>query len=234
MEASKANLLIAGDSAILVEWQSNGISEDVYGQVTALYNNLCEAPVEGITEMVPAYASLTVYYDPKAIDLYQLLSILKQRTGSLCGRINREARTVTIPVLYGEEFGPDLEYVAFLTGLSASEVVSLHASRIYTVFMLGFTPGFPYLGTLDPKIVVPRRSTPREAVVAGSVGIAGHQTGIYTISSPGGWHILGRTPLRVFEVEREDPFLLHPGDRVVFQPITRDEFDRVAKSASGS
>ena len=180
--------------------------------------------VPGVIECVPGFTSLTVHYDPLAAPLERALPAL---LGGLEEGREGEGRWVEIPVCYGGDAGPDLEAVAALHGLAADEVVALHAAAEYRVHLIGFVPGFPYLGGLDPRLHTPRRDTPRTAVPAGSVGIGGGQTGIYPIESPGGWQLIGRTPAALFDVRRDPPSLLRAGDHVRFRPVDADEFRRL-------
>jgi len=179
----------------------------------------------GVTDLVPAYATLTVHYDPalwagRGAPPHQALrEELLRIWGRARARAPGKARRVELPVCYGGEFGPDLAEVASRCGLSEAEVVRRHSAAVYRVYMLGFAPGFAYLGGLDPAIAAPRRETPRLKVPAGSVGIAGMQTGIYPLETPGGWQIIGRSPMRLFRPGQEDPCLLRPGDRLRFAPI---------------
>ena len=195
----------------------------------------------GLVEYVPAFASVAVHYDP-----YQ---IWKKRTASekghvslfetVCGRLERKleeltddalegnlsSRHVKIPVLYGGEHGPDLTDVARLHAMTEEEIVAIHSGGSYKVYMIGFAPGFPYLGGMSERIASPRHQTPRTVIPAGSVGVAGRQTGIYPLATPGGWQLIGRTPFVLFNPHREKPSLLQAGDRVTFVPITRAEYE---------
>jgi inhibitor of KinA len=145
-----------------------------------------------------------------------------------------KSRIVEIPTVYGDEWGPDLNDVAAYHNLSPEEVVSIHSGSTYLVYFMGFTPGFPFFGGMSEKIATPRLASPRVSIPAGSVGIANNQTGIYPVSSPGGWRLIGRTPLQFYNPEREQPFLLNPGDYVKFKPINRDQFETIkAKVESG-
>jgi KipI family sensor histidine kinase inhibitor len=182
------------------------------------------ATIPGVMEVVPTYRSATIYFNPLLADR----ASLTERVHALLAETTREPlrppTTHRIPVFYGGNTGPDLTEVAERARLTCAEVIALHASVIYRVYMLGFSPGFPYLGTVPDRIATPRLSTPRKLVTEGSVGIAGAQTGIYPQDSPGGWRIIGRTPVRLFSLIRPKPFLLAPGDRVQFVPIDEKEF----------
>ncbi len=177
-----------------------------------------EAPIRGVEEIIPSYRSILIAYDPLVVGFKDLTYQVKSIEKNLSRGKILEHRRVEIPTLYGGKFGPDLDFVASLHGLTPEEVVRIHTSQDYLVYMLGFTPGFPYLGNLE-EIATPRLKTPRIKVPAGSVGIAENQTGIYPIESPGGWQIIGRTPLKLFNPLRPPHFLLAAGDMVRFIPI---------------
>ncbi|MGH8079136.1 MAG: 5-oxoprolinase subunit PxpB [Lysobacter sp.] len=183
-----------------------------------------------LRDLVPAYASVAVFFDPFAIDAMHVRQWLLAQYESMAGSSGdtpaADARIVEIPVVYGGEFGPDLHDCAQQLGLSPQALIDRHSGSLYTVAMIGFAPGFPYLSGLDPTLALPRLSTPRTEVAAGSVAIGGAQTGIYPHPGPGGWRLLGRTPLRLFEPARATPSVLQAGDRVRFRPIDADEFAR--------
>jgi len=182
------------------------------------------AAIPGLLEVVPTYHSATIYFDVLLTDAAMVTAHLRSLLETSFPAIDRARTTHRIPVCYGGDLGPDLIDVAERTGLSSSDVIMLHTSVMYHVYMVGFAPGFPYLGTVPDPIVVPRLQTPRKEVAAGSVGIAGSQTGIYPQSSPGGWRIIGRTPLRLFDLNRPQPFLIKVGDEVQFTPVDREEY----------
>lgn len=212
-------LLPAGDAAVLVQFGKQ-IDVSINRQAHALAGALLNDPLPGIVELVPGYATLMVHYDPAVLPYEQVTEWLR-RNLSQREVLSFQAREVEIPVVYGGEYGPDLEFVAAQNGLRIEDVIRIHSSPAYLVAMMGFTPGFPYLIGMDPAIAAPRLETPRVRVPAGSVGIAGGQTGIYPLDSPGGWRIIGRTTLRLFDLQREPPFLLAPGDIVRFVPVAR-------------
>lgn len=222
----KAKVLPVGERAILVEF-GDDISPDLQAQVAALAQLLEDDPHAALAEWVPTYRSLLIYYDPQLAPYGQLAAWLEESLGRAQVKAPAPARRVTIPVLYGGAMGPDLEAVAAHTGLNSRQLIELHQAPDYLVYMLGFLPGFPYLGGLDPRLYTPRLSTPRTRVAAGSVGIADKQTGIYPLSSPGGWQLIGRTPLRLFDQSREQPFLLRAGDILSFRAIDEEEFAQV-------
>ena len=175
--------------------------------------------------LIPSYRSLLIQYEPLILSTEKLETSLRQLLPGLGEMISPSGRIVTIPVHYGGSFGPDLSEVAEYHGMTPSEVIALHSAVTYQVYMIGFTPGFPFLGGLDPRLHTPRKKTPREKVPAGSVGLADQQTGIYSLDSPGGWRLIGRTPVKLFDLSREEALFLRAGDRVLFQPITEKEFD---------
>jgi KipI family sensor histidine kinase inhibitor len=207
-----------GDSAVTIII-GKGISRDLSHEVLRIAETLQSAPM--IDEVVPAYASLTLFYDPLAVTYAELLEVigpLVERSQLDPAAATTDApRTVHIPVRYD---GEDLAEVAERTGHSLNEVVALHSEREYHVYIIGFVPGFAYLGELHPSLVLPRRSAPRKRVPAGSVAIAEAQTGVYPFSTPGGWHLIGRTDVKMFDSTSSEPALLRVGDRVVFDPVS--------------
>lgn len=217
--------LPCGDRAVTVEWGST-IDEHINRQVHAFARKVEELFHPAITEVVPTYRSATVHYRPEVFsyeELNQLLAPLAQGSAEEA----EELPVVKIPVCYGGEYGPDLEEVAQHCSLTPEEVIARHTAPTYRIYMLGFTPGFPYLGGMDPSIAAPRRKEPRIHIPAGSVGIAGEQTGVYPIVSPGGWQLIGRTPLRLFDPQREQPILLSAGAGIRFVPIDEETFRKM-------
>lgn len=204
-----------GDSAILIQL-GDAIDPALNQRVHALSALLQTSPA--VIETVPAYCTVLVHYDPFATTYNQIKTIIEEKISLLDDSTHRPSRRLEIPVLYGNASGLDFEPVATTLALSPSELIRLHSEREYTVYMMGFTPGFPYLGILNEKLTLPRMSTPRTHVPAGSVAIAGSQTGIYPVDSPGGWHIIGHTPLKLFDPTSDTPFLFAPGDTVKFIP----------------
>jgi inhibitor of KinA len=215
-------LLLAGDSALVVEF-GDEISQEVNRKVHALADALGKNALSGLGELVPTYRSLLLHYDPRRLSCDEVVAFVSEVLQECEEQPSPKARVVEIPVVYGGEFGPDIEFVAEHNGLSIEEVIRLHAGAAYTVYMLGFTPGFAYLGGMPEAIATPRLETPRTLVPAGSVGIAGAQTGIYPIATPGGWRLIGRTPLELFDPEGDPPTLLRAGDKVRFVPISEEE-----------
>jgi len=226
-------LRTAGEGGLVVEL-GDVIDPELNARVHRLAREVRARLGERIIEVVPTYRSLLVRHDPLRVPRRGLERELEALLAELPAgpEAASAARTVHVPACYGGELGPDLDFVARHAGLEAREVVELHASATYQVFMLGFTPGFPYLGGLSPRLATPRLETPRQRVDAGCVGIGGVQTGIYPVASPGGWRIIARTPLRLFDPGAPAPFLLAPGDRLRFVPIERGEFDDVARQVA--
>jgi KipI family sensor histidine kinase inhibitor len=212
-----------GDRGLLLEF-GDEISAEINEKVRKMALATQAEPLEGIIEVVPTYRSLLVLYNPLVIPLEELKKRLKQLEAGLKEISFPDSKLTRIPVLYGGTYGPDLGKVAEYVRLAVEEVIRLHCSKPYFIYMIGFMPGFPYMGELPEALVTPRLKTPRLIVPAGSVAIAQRQTGIYSMESPGGWQILGRTPVRLFHPEREPPALLRMGDLVQFYPITEREF----------
>jgi inhibitor of KinA len=221
----------AGDAALVAEFEDR-IDPDLNARVVALADAIVRERIAGLRDVVPTFRSVAVYFDPLTTDLDRLSARLHELSSSVTSVADECGVPVEIPVCYGGEFGPDLEQVARYAGITAGEVVTRHAARGYRAYMLGFLPGFAYLGVVDRRIAAPRRTTPRVAVAAGSVGIAGSQTGVYPRSSPGGWNIIGRTPLVMFEPSRENASLVTAGVSVRFRPIDRAEFDFMSHQAA--
>lgn len=224
-------IVAAGDSALIVEFEAR-IDPVVNARAIALADALQGARMTGLRDIVPTYRSVAIYFDPLRTDhdaLVALIDTLAARSGA---NETADRPPVQIPVCYGGEFGPDLASVAAFAHLSEDEVVQLHTGATYRVFMLGFVPGFAYMGIVDERIAMPRHSTPRVRVPLGSVGIAGVQTGIYPAETPGGWQLIGRTPAKPFDAAREEPFLLKAGDAVQFVAIDRAEFTQRSASLS--
>lgn len=213
----------ASDQALLV-YVGEEVGLPAHQRVLKLLRSLQAKPPAWLRNLQPAYCSLLVTFDPCLVDHSEVRSTVhdyERRTDT--GR-SIKPKTVEIPVCYGDEFGPDLEIVASAHRLSRTEVIQLHCSQTYHSYFLGFAPGFAYLGDVPPEIDTPRLAVPRKVVPAGSVAIAGRQTAVYPFSMPGGWRLLGRTPLALFRSDRKPMQLVSIGDHVRFRPISRDEF----------
>lgn len=219
-----------GDRAVMITL-GNAINEATHRRVRAVTARLADRPPAGVVDVVPAFASVAVHYDPLVLadgaassPYAAMAAALETLLADVTDDALPPPRLVDIPVCYGGELGPDLESVAARHQLDVDEVVRIHAAGDYLVYMVGFMPGFAYLGGLSERIVTPRRPNPRTAVPAGTVGIGGQQTGVYPLESPGGWNLIGRTPLRIFDITRDEPSLLATGDHVRFLPISLAEF----------
>jgi inhibitor of KinA len=224
-----------GDAAVVLEF-GQAIAPATHQLIRAFAQVLAQHPPPGLREVVPAFTTLTVYYDPLVLFALGETSPYEQITSELQQLLPAAQAAaddylpgplIEIPVCYGGDLGPDLGLVASQAQLSAEEVIARHAQPEYLVYMVGFAPGFPYLGGLDARLATPRRVQPRPLVPVGAVGIAGAQTGIYSLPTPGGWQLIGRTPLRLFDPSRAQPSLLQAGDRLRFVPISNGEFQRL-------
>ena len=220
-----------GDNALLIDF-GNELNESINQKLLAIFHKIKKRNIPGVLDVVPAYSSLTIHYD--------LMKIFEKASGKavfdfITDQVKKiveddteisfeENRKISIPVCYDEEFGVDLSYLASEKDLSVQDVIQLHTAKSYRVYMIGFLPGFAYMGTVDQRIQIPRKENPRTNVEAGSVGIAGAQTGIYPLQSPGGWQIIGRTPVLLFNKEKTVPVLLQPGDEIKFFSISKHEF----------
>lgn len=211
------------------------ISEDLLQKITSFNTVINQKPFTGFRTSVPAYGTISIFYDPllvvqanelPGVNCYEKVSnYLYQLKGDSVIETGISDGVVTIPTCYGGRYGEDLEEVAALHQLSTDEVIEMHSSAIYKVYMIGFVPGFAYLGGMSAQLATPRKPIPRKVIPAGSVGIAGQQTGIYPLATPGGWQLIGRTPLNLFDAARTQPALLKAGDQVVFKPIAHHEFE---------
>lgn len=221
--------LPAGEQGLVVEF-GNAISEEMNRRVHRLAAQLIQTRDSAILEVVPTYRSLLIYFDPLTVSREHLTALVRQLADAdttVERAADSSARVIRIPVCYGGEFGPDLEAVASHNGLTPGEVIKIHTATPYRIFMLGFTPGFPYLGGMSEKIATPRLEKPRVRIPAGSVGIAGGQTGFYPVESPGGWRLIGRTPILAFNPEAPRPFLFAPGDYLQFASVSFAEYQDI-------
>ncbi|WP_194609547.1 5-oxoprolinase subunit PxpB [Clostridium vitabionis] len=231
---AEVRFLNTGDTSVCVEF-GNEISTEINAKIRAFNILVGESKIPGIVETVPTYRSIMVHYDPGVITHREIEKRLRILAGRLDTVVIPPSSVLEIPVLYGGEMGPDLPFVAEHAGISPEEVIRLHTAPEYLIYMLGFTPGFTYLGGLNPKIETPRLKTPRVKIPAGSVGIAGKQTGVYPIDSPGGWQLIGRTPVRMYDPGRKKPILPEAGQYIRFRAIDRAEYDRIsAAEAEGT
>ena len=223
--------LPAGDQALVVEL-GDTIDPHTNRRVHGLMDAIERAEVPGVFDLVPTYRSILVYYDPMRTSLSALQARVSELYLDLEDQVVEELGTVEIPTLYGGEYGPDLEFVAEHAGLTPQEVIDIHSGTDYLVYMIGFSPGFPYLGGLSERLASPRLESPRLEIPAGAVGIAESQTGVYPVASPGGWRLIGRSPLRMFDPEAEPPSRLVAGDYVRFVPIASEtEYLKLEESA---
>ncbi len=216
----------AGDSA-LVMYFSEEVDLKTNKFILALWNKVLDKKITGVLEAVPTYCTLCIYYNPAKIRVSQLKEILENMREEIYPD-TLEGKTFDIPVVYGSEYGPDLAYVSSAHGLTAKEVVDLHSAPTYHVYMVGFAPGFPYLGGLSEKLFTPRKKTPALGIPAGSVGIGGQQTAVLSVTGPSGWYFIGRTPVKFYDIYREPPILIKPGDKIKFKPITEAEYQKYA------
>ena len=241
----KWNIFPMGESAILIEFGKE-INKDIHKTVRMFGKYLDKHPFKGMIEYVPAFSTVTIFYDIMKVRVrevnkggrkssYEIVSLLINdmlANFNVCinENIDEKVRIVKIPVCYGGKFGPDLHYVAEYNKISVDRVIELHSNNDYIVYMIGFAPGFPYLGGMSKEIAAPRCKSPRKSVSKGSVGIAGMQTGVYPISTPGGWRIIGNTPKVLFSPSKCPPSILRSGDVVRFYPISPDEYDKYRES----
>ena len=224
-----------GDRCLIIEFESR-VAPEVNGRVRSVAEHLLSHPIEGVVDIVPAFTTVAVHYRPEAVrdgppsesPYRRLCRSIERILAQGIARTDVGARVVEVPVCYGGEFGPDLAHVAAFAKMTEPEVIALHSANIHRVFMLGFVAGFAYMGIVDARIAIPRHATPRVRVPLGSVGIAGVQTGVYPAETPGGWQLIGRTPVKPFDASRAEPFLMKAGDRVQFTPIDRTDYDRLS------
>lgn len=239
--ATVCELHHSGERTVIVEVRAsdriaaNRVAREMAARIAA-------SDLPFVHDIVPAMTTVGVHYDPHRVDVgssgklpYQVVeALLEQVLGDHAGSATDTGRVVEIPVCYGNEYGPDLAEVAQLGGMTPDDVVKLHAGELVDVMMIGFAPGHPYIGLLNERLAPPRRATPRTAVPPGSIGLANRQSVIYPVTLPGGWNLIGRTPLRLFDPSRPDPCLLQAGDQVQFVPIGPAEFDALNETAGAT
>lgn len=218
-----------GDRSVVLSF-GDQISEEVNLQIRKVVACLANWTKAGIVEYVPAYTTITIYYDPLTIRYGELIESLSDVLKNIPEQQPQSIMAKEIPVYYN---GPDLAYVARYNRLSEEEVILIHSKNEYLVYMIGFVPGFPYLGGMDSSIATPRKEVPRLKIQAGAVGIAGQQTGIYPMETPGGWQIIGHTPLRLFDVHRDEPSYLEAGDRLRFVAVDKEDFEHLMQDNYG-
>lgn len=226
--ASKPVIELISDNAILIKYPAaidEQINHSIHRFAERLSKHIIRNGIEGILDITPTYHTVQVTYDVLILEPETLIQEIQDQLFDAGLESENEMHVVEIPVCYELPYALDLEAVCAFHGISADELVKRHTAADYLIYMMGFTPGFPYLGGMDESIAIPRKNEPRLKIPAGSVGIAGPQTGIYPVESPGGWQIIGRTPLKLFDSSSENPFLLSAGDYIRFRPITKDEFD---------
>ncbi|MBU8910471.1 MAG: 5-oxoprolinase subunit PxpB [Desulfobacterales bacterium] len=224
----KTKYCIAGDRGLLAEY-GEGIDQDVNRKVRTMAKSMKENRPKGVVEIIPTYRSLLVVYIPGLTNPYILENFMGQLEERIQGESIPPSKIIEIQVCYGKEYGPDIENVARTNNITIDDVIKIHSESEYLIYMVGFTPGFPFLGGLSEKLFTPRLETPRLKVPKGSVGIANNQTGVYPIESPGGWQLIGKTPLNLFDPDRSNPLLYQAGDKIKFTPITEREFEEISK-----
>ena len=223
----KPRFLLAGDRGLLVEFGAS-IDPKINQKVRQIFLSLEKTPIDGVLEIIPTYRSILIFYNPLLSHPERLKQEIVDRENSLDKWEIPPPETIEIPVCYGDDFGPDLAFVAQHNNLTPEEVIQIHTSGTYLIYMLGFTPGFPFLGGLSEKLFTPRLENPRQLVPAGSVAIANNQTGIYSVDSPGGWQLIGKTPIKLYDPTGAHPMLLKAGNYLKFKQISRKEFLKLA------
>ena len=223
---SEVKIVPHGDASMLVEWGAV-IDPKINQKITGLVSLFKDQKIEGVIDFIPAFSSLLINYDPRIIAFRRLKKITEDLLTIEISNNQLKKRIFEIPVCYGGEYGPDIEYIAKNAQLTKEELIQIHSGTDYLIYMLGFLPGFSYLGGLDDRIHTPRLNNPRKAIPAGSVGIGGSQTGIYPLESPGGWQLLGRTPIKTYDPEREEPILFEAGDYIRFVPVDQATYQEI-------
>lgn len=223
---SEISILTAGDSSLLIQF-GNEISPEINQRIKATVQLMREQHIEGVLDVIPAFCSLLINYDPRVISYSEITKRMRKLLKVETKAGYEKKKVFEIPVCYGGKYGPDLAYIAEHAGMTEEEVIALHSSKDYLIYMLGFLPGFCYLGGLDERLHTPRLATPRIKIDAGSVGIGGSQTGIYPMDSPGGWQLMGMTPVKTYDPEREVPILVEAGDYIRFVPVDEEEYLRI-------
>lgn len=235
MEELNFDIVQVSENCVLIEF-GNKISEDINKKIRIFCEYLDMKSFYGLIEYIPYFSSVSLIYDPLKIKGKESFKFVKEKLGDILLNIDfshdYKENIVEIPVYYGGECGQDIEHVANVNNITVDDVINIHSNGKYLVYMIGFAPGFPYLGGLSEKLYTPRRSTPRLVIPQGSVGIAGMQTGVYPIETPGGWQIIGQTPIKLFDINRENKTLLKCGDIAKFYPISYDEYLKIKEKIS--
>ena len=235
MEELNFDIVQVSENCVLIEF-GNKISEDINKKIRIFCEYLDMKSFYGLIEYIPYFSSVSLIYDPLKIKGKESFKFVKEKLVDILLNIDfshdYKENIVEIPVYYGGECGQDIEHVANVNNVTVDDVINIHSNGKYLVYMIGFAPGFPYLGGLSEKLYTPRRSTPRLVIPQGSVGIAGMQTGIYPIETPGGWQIIGQTPIKLFDFSRENKTLLKCGDTAKFYPISYDEYLKIKEKIS--
>ena len=222
----KIKFLTAGDSALVMEF-GDTIEKELNARIAAVVESLKKKNIDGLLDILPTYMSVLINYDPVKISYGEMVDTLKGLSKADSGEQSDEVRLIEIPTIYGGEYGPDIDFVAENAKMSKEEVIKIHSGTDYLVYMMGFMPGFTYLGGLDERIATPRLKSPRLKIEPGSVGIAANQTGMYPLESPGGWQLIGRTPLKLFDDTKEPPVFIQAGDYIRYVSIDQKEYDRI-------
>lgn len=234
MNFSPYDIQSLGDHALVIHF-GDTIDDSIHQEILFLFQQLQKQPITGMLDVIPAYTSLAIMYDVMIVNkeapTLSAYQYIKQQVYNLMQQnylsFEIKRRIIRIPVCYDISLGIDVEEMAVEKKMSTDKIVRLHTETSYHVYMIGFLPGFAYMGAVDERIAAPRKNFPRQKVIAGSVGIAGTQTGIYPFDSPGGWNIIGQTPLQIFNKNNREPRLLQPGDKIIFEPISLEEFEKI-------